>query len=168
MLEIFSAWREVLHISEWTGLSLGALAGLAALVYFVHIPFLTAVRIAVLIVTAYFCLLLGDAVGVRDKQRQWDAARAAAAEASKKHDADVAELLERKYRPELEQIEKQSQANKDLADGYEKKMLALLARAPAGNKPPAAHHQSAGASCQLGSLAGRLHVRREPRHFSGG
>lgn len=147
MFELLSAWREILHISEWTGLGLGGLAIVAAAVYFIHIPFLTAVRITVLIVTAYFCLLLGDAVGTRDKQRQWDASRAAAAAAEKKHDEAVANLLEQKYRPQLDQIQKQAQANKDLADGYEKKMLVILAKQPAG-------------SCQLGDLAGRLHLRR--------
>jgi PUCC protein len=31
---IVAAWRAVAHISEWIGLSVGALAGLGALVYF--------------------------------------------------------------------------------------------------------------------------------------
>lgn len=143
MLELFSAWREVLHISEWTGLSLGALVVLAALVYFVHIPFLTAVRIAVLIVTAYFCLLLGDAVGTRDKQRQWDIARASAAKAQEERDARVQKDLDAKYHPQLEELQKQSAANQEKADALQK-----LFDAGKGRK--------AGSSCQLGRYALRL------------
>lgn len=148
MLELFAAWREIVHISEWTGLSLGALAALAALAYFVRIPLPTVIRAVVLIVAVYFSLITGETFGARDKQRQWDASRAAAAEASRKHDAEVTEQLAQKYNPELEQIQKQAQTNKDLADGYEKKIMALMAK------------KSATGACQLGDMAGRLHLKR--------
>jgi hypothetical protein len=147
LLEFFSAWREIVHISEWTGLSLGALACIGALFYFEHIPVGTTVRAVVIVVVTFASLCVGETFGTRDKQRQWDAARASALEATKKHDDDVALQLDRKYQPQLLQIQKQAQANKDLADGYEKKMLAILAKQPAG-------------SCQLGDVAQRLHLRR--------
>ena len=146
--EFFAAWREIVHISEWTGLSLGALVALAALVYFVKLPIGTAIRIGLLVLTAYICLLVGETFGARDKQRQWDHARIEAAAAQKQHDTEIGIALDTKYKPQLEQIQRQAQANKDLADGYEQKMLALLAKQPASG------------SCRLGALAGRLHLRR--------
>lgn len=153
LLAFLSAWREILHISEWSGIGLGLLACIAAGVYFIGIPIGAAIRVAALVITAYVCLLIGDAVGARDKQKQWDAARAAAETAQVARDRLVEQQLEAKYRPQLEALQKQAQANKDAADGYQKKIVGMLAQ-------PAGGAVKAGGACQLGSLAGRLHLRR--------
>ncbi len=153
IVEFFSAWREIVHISEWTGLSLGALACVAALLYFEHIPLGTAVRAVVLVIAVFVSLCVGETFGAKDKQRQWDSARTSAEKAQSARDKDIELALDQKYKPQLEQLTKQAQANKDLADGYEKKMVGLLAKGPTAASP-------AGGACQLGSLAGRLHLRR--------
>jgi len=75
---ILAAWREILHISAWTGLSLGALAGLAALFYFVPLARKLAVAGAITVLVGWFGLIHGDAVGRADVQMQWNDAKAAA------------------------------------------------------------------------------------------
>lgn len=97
MFEILAAWRTVLHISEWTGLSLGALAGAVAL--FIFVP--TARQIAILggitVVIVYFSVLYGDAKGRADVKAQWDAAEVQAEKARQERDATVAKEIEAKF-----------------------------------------------------------------------
>ena len=76
---LFDAWRSVLHISEWTGLSVGALAVIAAIVYFDPLARRFAIGVAALVIAIYCATIYGDHVGLRDKQAQWDAANAKAA-----------------------------------------------------------------------------------------
>jgi hypothetical protein len=139
MFELFSAWREVLHLSEWTGLG--------ALVYFVPLARKLAIAGAVLVLVGWAGLVHGDAVGRADLQKQWDDSKAAAAVAQKARDADVARELEQKYQPQLEALQKQSAERKSRSDAYESKILALLAKSPGAT------------SCQLGAAAVRVHGR---------
>lgn len=97
MFEILAAWRTVLHISEWTGLSIGALAGAVAL--FIFVP--TARQIAILagaaVVIAYFAVVYGDTKGRADVKAQWDAAEVQAEQARVARDAQVAQEIEAKF-----------------------------------------------------------------------
>lgn len=149
---LLAVWRTVLHVSGWTGLSVGALAAIALVVYLNPALLRPAIRAAVVIAVAYAGVLYGDATGRADVEAQWKDAREAAIAAEQERDAAIAEGLERKYAPQLEALKKQASTNKEQADGYEKKLLALMARSAAGG--------NRAAGCELGDLADRLHQRR--------
>lgn len=152
-----AAWREVLHISEWSGLSIGALAGLGALFYFVPLARKLAVVIAINVLIAWACLIHGDQVGRADLQKQWDEARVEAAKEQADRDSKVALELDQKYRPKLAELQKQSDDRKKQVDDYESKILSLWtagASGPAKTAKPAADH------CLLGAAALRLRQRQ--------
>jgi hypothetical protein len=73
---VAAAWREVLHISEWSGLSAGALVGLGFLVYLVPLARQFAGVAALFIVTGWGALIYGDHIGRADLQAQWNAEKA--------------------------------------------------------------------------------------------
>lgn len=140
MLEtVFSAWREVLHVSEWTGLSAGMLLGLGALAWF-YPPIRTlAITLAVNVACVYGGLLYGNHVGRADAMAQWDAANARAEKDREARDAKIAAELEAKYGPEMAAMVKKSTDLETLVTSYERQILA----------------QKSG-SCQLGDGAIRL------------
>jgi hypothetical protein len=144
MLTAAAVWREVLHISEWTGLSIGVVVALAGLVYLDPRLLKPALIAAGIIAIAYGCVMYGDHVGRADVQAQWAAERAAAVKAGEARDR-LAELeLDQKYAPQLAALAKQAQDNKDQADAYERKLAAL---------------SPAGSACQLGDAAQRVRHR---------
>ena len=142
--DIAAAWRTIAHLSEWTGLSVGALAGLAALAYFVPLARRIAIAAGLSVAIAWAALMHGDAVGRADVQKQWDDAKAAAVKAEAERDAAVERELEQKYQPALADLQKQSDDHKAKADSYESKIAALAKRAPASGH------------CLLGAAADRL------------
>lgn len=142
--EVASAWREILHVSEWTGLSVGALAGLAALFYFVPIARKLAVLLAINVLIAYICLLAGNAVGTGDTKKEWQAERDAAAAAQQKREADIAHQLEDTYQPQLAELKQLSDARKEKADAYERQISDLSKKSPAVRS-----------ACELGDAARR-------------
>src|SRR5262249_27315098 len=107
-----AAWRTITHISEWTGLSLGALAACGAVLYFEPAARQVAIGGAVAVGIGWTCLVHGHAVGVADRDAQLkilsdqgDARAAASAKADesalvadiqqkakKQHDEDLAEI----------------------------------------------------------------------------
>jgi hypothetical protein len=148
---VASAWRTILHISEWSGLSIGALGAGAVLVYFVPLARKFVIGGAVLVLVGWVCLIHGDKVGRADVHAQWDEAKAAAVEAQKARDATIGHELEQKYQPQLAELQKQSDERKARADSYERKIIALLAKTPTKTA-------SAG-RCELGDAALRMHGR---------
>jgi hypothetical protein len=90
VFDITEAWRQVLRVSEFTGISAGMLALLAFVVYSFPLLRSFAIRCAVVIVVAYVAIIWGDYLGALDKQAQWDAANARVAEEIAKRDADAA------------------------------------------------------------------------------
>jgi len=82
MLEIagslFDFWSEIKHLGELTGLSIGALVALAALVYFDPALRGVAIRVAAAVVLGYALSIYWYHVGSADKQLQWNAANAQA------------------------------------------------------------------------------------------
>lgn len=151
MFEALSAWREVGHLAEYTGLSVGALAGCAAL--FLYVPgvrlFVAAAAIAV--VAGGLGLVHGESVGHRDGtaevQAQWDEARAQAIKAGEERDQLTEQNLEQKYQPQLAELAKAAADSKARADDYERKITTGK-----GNK--------AVAACELGDAAGSVPVPR--------
>jgi hypothetical protein len=147
ILTAAAVWREILHISEWTGLSIGVIVALAALVYLDPRLFKPALIAAGIVTIAYASVMYGDHVGRADVEAQWAAARAAAIKAEEARDRVVAQQLEQKYAPQLAMLDKQAKDNKDQANAYERKIMALMARSPAGS------------ACQLGDAAERVRHR---------
>lgn len=147
-----SAWRTVAHISEWTGLSIGALAVLAGLVYLDPRLLKPALIAAAVLAIAYAGVLYGDHTGRADVEAQWADARKAAIAAADERDTMTEQTLTATYAPQLATLEEQARANKERADAYERQILRLLAKDPAG---PA---------CELGAAADRVRgkVRNVP------
>jgi hypothetical protein len=102
------AWREILHLSEWSGLSLGALAGLAALFYFAPVGRGLLLAAGVTVAVGWGAGTMMYAQGAADKQKQWDAARAAALEEQVERDTRVERELEQKYQPKLKALQEQA------------------------------------------------------------
>src|SRR5579864_2081043 len=127
MFEVFSgiasAWREVAHISEITGLSIGVLAGLAALIYFDPLARKLAIRTAAGVVIGYGIFVFSYHLGASDKQAQWDAANTRAAAEAAARDASIEKKLETEFPPPPAS----DQVNPD-----EAKILADLSAAAAG------------------------------------
>lgn len=85
-----SAWREVMRVSEFTGLSIGMLALLAAIVYFIPTLRGFAIRCAIAVIAGYVLAIFCYHAGASDKQAQWTAANKRVATAIVKRDADAA------------------------------------------------------------------------------
>lgn len=87
---MFSSLAGILHIVEWSGLSIGALATLGVIAYFVA-PLRGIAIVGALIVAAGWAgTLHGDKIGRADVQAQWSAANAAAVQADKENAAKAA------------------------------------------------------------------------------
>ncbi len=143
MFEIFAAWREILHISEWTGLSVGALAAMAFIVYLDPRLLKPALIAGGVVAIAYFSMIYGDKVGRADVQAQWDAAREAAVKAQDRRDTSIDKTLQEKYAQALQAL----QSQKDRADANDEKVKFLQ-----GSGKP----KPVSASCQLGTAANRV------------
>ncbi|WP_423958714.1 hypothetical protein [Bradyrhizobium sp.] len=87
---MLGAWREVLHISEWSGLSVGALVGLGFLVYLVPLARQFAAIAAAFIAVGYGALIYGDHTGRADLQAQWNAEKAQLEQKAKQADRSAA------------------------------------------------------------------------------
>jgi|SRR5579862_7761087 len=138
MLEVFdgigAAWAEIRHVSEFTGLSIGVLLFLAAVVYLDPLLRKLAVRTAIAVVAAYFLALYAYHLGSADKEAQWTAANVQAAADRKAQD----DANQRKLAADFPPPPATDQVSPD-----EAKILADLAAA-------------AGGACQLGGDALRL------------
>lgn len=148
-----AAWRTVLHVSEWSGVSIGLLAGGAALIYLVPASRKLVILAAIGVVIGWLGLLHGDRVGRADVEAQWADARQAAIAAEKDRDNLVELELERKYQPLLIDIANQSDARKKKADAYERQIFNLQSKTVALSKTPAP------AVCVLGLAAERMRRR---------
>lgn len=156
-----SAWRTIVHVSEWSGLALGAIA--AGVLLFIYVPLARrfVIRGGAAVVLGWLLLIHGDRVGRADVNAQWADARKAAIAAGQERD-QMAELkLDAKYQPQLIALQKQADARGNEVKTYEQRILALLARDPKGSV------KSAG-SCELGDDPVRMRARRQAGKLSGG
>lgn len=148
MFEIFEGWRSVLHLAEWSGLSLSALAGCAAGLYFGwQIPLVR----RLLLLAAFGTVLLwvglihGGSVERRDVLAEWSDAKLKAERAAKARDAEIEMTVRTTYLPEIAALQNQADDRQHQVEDYERKMLAM----------------ASGSSCRLGPDAFRL--RGQPR-----
>lgn len=143
------AWvRGILHVTEWSGLSIGATAALAALAWYVPLLRKVAIEAAFAVGIGYVALMHGNAVGRADVQAQWDAAKAAAKKARADRDAEIQRDMDARYKPIVAGLEKRAAEFKDRADTYERTILPKLAKSQRSNK--------AASGCELGADALRL------------
>jgi hypothetical protein len=92
-------WREIAHISELTGISVGVLVALAVLAYLDPTARAFAIRAAVLVSVAYASGLYENHVGRVDERAVWVAANAKIAKEAEARDTDAAKAAEAKYGP---------------------------------------------------------------------
>jgi len=151
LADIAAAWRTILHVSEWSGLSIGALAAGAGLIYLVPASRKLVILGAVGGVLLWLGLIHGDRTGRADVEAQWADARKAAIAAEHDRDELVELQLQAKYQPTLARLTSLADERKRRSDDYEKRIIGLLAKAPAG-KPRNA--------CELGAAADRVPKRK--------
>jgi hypothetical protein len=151
MSDIVDLLHQVETLAAWTGLSLGALAGLAALGWFVAAARPLAIAAAVTVAAGYGGLLYGNHVRGAADQAEWDAKLAAAAKARAERDARIGADTAAQYQPQIEALRKRIEDRNQVVDGDEKKLLA----AKIADKGVAG-----GGRCVLGTAALRLRARR--------
>lgn len=142
-----AAWRTILHISEWSGLSIGALAAGAALVYLRPALLKPVVIVGVAVALLWVGLIHGDATGRADVEAQWADARKAAITADAERDAMTEQKLELTYKPKLADLQKQADERKQKAEADERR-IATLSKG------------SARSACELGAAANRVSGKR--------
>lgn len=142
MLEIFAAWREAVHVSEWTGLSVGALGALGAAAWFLPPLRSLAIKAAIGIGIGYGALIYGNHTGRADVLAQWDAAKIKAAAESKTADAGAQKALDAQYQPIIDALQKQADDLRAQGNGDDSKIVGAMAGA-----------------CQLGAAPLRLRKR---------
>jgi hypothetical protein len=138
----FQAWREVLHVSEWTGLSVGALAGLAAIAWFFPPARTLAIGAGIAVAVAYGALLYGNHTGRDDVLAEWTAANAKAAADAKARDDAAAAAAEQKYAPIIADLQAQADARDQQVSDYESKIVGLSGACPLGEPPLRLRHRS--------------------------
>lgn len=150
--DVAAAWRTIVHVSEWSGLSIGLLIALAAILYL--LPGLRKVVLigAAGVVFGWLCVIHGDRVGRADVGAQWAEARNAAIDADKERDNMTELNLRAEYGPQNAAIDKRAAENKKRADDAEHRNHDLLSKLAARGKAAVA----AGGPCKLGDVASRL------------
>ena len=76
--DIASGWRTILHISEWSGLSIGTLA--IGVFLFIYVPLArkAVILVAIGALISLVSVIHGDRVGSADVHAEWAEARKAA------------------------------------------------------------------------------------------
>jgi len=141
--DLASAWRTILHVSEWSGLSVGALAAGAGLVYLRPALLKPVIAGAVVVVLVLIGVIHGDRVGRADVEAQWADARKAAIAADQERDALIEQQLEAKYKPQLAALQKQADERKARGEANERKTIASVSTGQPGR-------------CLLGAAANRV------------
>jgi hypothetical protein len=94
MLEILDSigqvWREIAHVSELTGLSIGVLCVLAAVVWFDPDARKFAIRLGLFVIVGYVLAMASYGLGARDVRAEWNVANARAAADAKQRDTSAA------------------------------------------------------------------------------
>lgn len=133
MFELFEAWRSVLHLAEWTGLSLSALAGCGFALYlgwqvplFRRLVLLAAFGVVVL----WAGLIHGGSVERRDMLAQQAAEKRAAELERKKRDADIEMAIRREYLPQLATLQRAADDREQQVQINEHQLMAQLGAGP--------------------------------------
>jgi hypothetical protein len=145
MSDLSAIAHEAVHLSELTGLSIGALAICVAVVVFLPPARFLAIGAAVVIVVSYGAGLYEHRVGRAEVTSEWAAADEAAAKAAAQRDQTISATLDAKYSPIIVDLKKHSATLQDQVASYEKQLLAAKSA-----------NASAGGACELGAAALRL------------
>lgn len=98
MLEVLSgiasAWREILHVGELTGLSVGMIGGLGFLAWFDPTLRKFAIRTTIVLILGYWAMLYAYHMGTADKQAEWKAANAAEAQREASRDKQAPQVAD--------------------------------------------------------------------------
>lgn len=158
--QLFALWREVAHIGVLTGLSLTALAGCAVALYLgwkIAIVRHLAILVIGAVVAGYGMGLYMHQVGRNEVLAQWADAKVAAALERKRLDAAIEMKIRGEYLAEnatlarlagdrqqqIADLERERDAHKNRADGYEHAMV----------------NMASGNTCELSPDAFRLRNR---------
>lgn len=137
------AWREIAHLSAITGLSVGLLAALIALVWFDPDLRGVAIKLGIAVAIAYGSVLFGYRLGAADVTAAWNAANLRAALEAKARDTAIAHELDTAFPPA-------PAATDEVTDDQKDTLAAVAAAAAAAHAGP----------CELGADALRL---RQPK-----
>lgn len=107
MFSFFDLLRELSHISEITGLSIGVLAVLIVLGWTVPTLRGLAICIGVTALVSYFVAIYEYRLGRADVQKDWAAANKAADKLEADHDKEVAARIKAQYQPQIAALRKQ-------------------------------------------------------------
>jgi hypothetical protein len=145
MFELFEAWRSVLHLAEWTGLSLSALAGCTAALYFGwQIPLVRklALLAAFGTVLLWAGLIHGGSVERRDSMAERAAEKRAAEIARKQRDSNIEMAIRREYLPQLADLQRAADEREQQVKINEHQLMAQMG--------------ASANSCRIGDAALRL------------
>ena len=132
---ILQAWREIAHIAEWTGLSIGTLVALGFLAYLDPDLRKLAIRGALLAGAAYCLGIFAYHVGSADKQAEWNAANVQAAQNARSRDAAADKATEAVYGPIIAARDQMiAELNSKVRD-YETKLSHGSDKCPLGTEP---------------------------------
>jgi hypothetical protein len=121
----FAAWREVLHFSELTSVAVGILAALVALGWFDPASRAFAIRVGLLVILVYGCLIYGLHLGGSDVRAQWNAANVKMAEEEKARDDSAAKATNDQFSPLIAARDKQILDLQTQVSAYEAKISKL-------------------------------------------
>lgn len=108
MFDLLGGWREAIHVTEWSGLAIGTIAGLGVLAWYVAPARRLAIAGGIVVAVGYGCVMHGARLGRADVQARWEAARTAETEAAKQRDIDAERSLDAKYQPIIAELEKRA------------------------------------------------------------
>lgn len=154
--DVAAAWRTIVHVSEWSGLSIGLLVVIVVLVYCVPSLRKAALIGAGVVFLGWLCVIHGDRVGRADVEAQWADARKAAIAADQDRDLLNELNLRSEYGSQLTTLERRAVDNKKRAEDAEHTSLGLLAKVAALRKSGGKPGGQAGGACKLGIASDRL------------
>lgn len=133
---IFAPLREVLHLGAYSGVALGLLAGLVALVYFDPLLRPWAIRIGILVIVGYALVIFAYHSGASDVRAQWQAAEVRAAAAAQARDADTARATAEEYAPEIATRDEMIAKLNATVQAYETQLSQSKSKCAVGNHNP--------------------------------
>jgi len=143
----FDALHQIARVTEWGSFSLGAIAVLVALGWFVAVARPIAIAGVITVLAAFGGVVYGDHTGRADVQAQWDKADKAAQVIADAHNQAVRASVRAEYNPQIASLSKQSDDLKQQVAAYEKQLAAAK-----GSK-------SGAPSCTVGAAVLQLRAR---------
>lgn len=117
---IGDAWREVEHISEWTGMSIGMLLVCAGVIYAVPTWRGAAIHAAIVVVAGYMLAIWCYHVGASDRQAKWDAQNRRVAAALGRRDVDAAKAALNQEAVDASDLKTEATKDQGIVDALKK------------------------------------------------